>query len=110
MSWSKGAVVIVKHGDQEWADAIEKSMNIQKASIKEVEEMQKSNKYCFFPKRHTVDELKQMIDDAERQYGRKWWWNRPKWVKPIAEGFAFIVYHFSLFVNKYMTIKEDGTI
>ena len=105
MAWSKGAVVIVKRGDPNWADSIEKSMNIQKASIKEVEEMQKSNKYCFFPKRHTSDELKEMIEDAEKKYGKRW--DKPNFLKTIEGWMYLFVYQFIIFVDKYVMKKGE---
>jgi hypothetical protein len=43
MSWSKGAVVIVKRGDQEWGDAIEDALDVKRASNKELEELRKEN-------------------------------------------------------------------
>ena len=39
MSWKKGAVVIIKHGDEDFADAIEDGLNIQKVTPGEVEEL-----------------------------------------------------------------------
>ena len=41
MAWSKGAVVIVKRGDQDWADSIEQAISIRKASEREVEELKR---------------------------------------------------------------------
>ena len=99
MSWSKGAVVIKKHGDEEWADAMEKALDIQRASDKEVEELKRDNEFL---KKHVVEDLEQKIIDAELDYGYNW--TPPKWARGIVEAFAFVVYHFSVFVDKYLRL------
>lgn len=99
MPWKKGAVVIKKHGDEEWADAMEKALNVQKAANKELEELRRDNE---FMKKHVTEDLEQKIIDAELNYGYNW--TPPKWAKGIVEGFAFIVYHISLFVEKYLIL------
>lgn len=91
--WSKGAVVVVKRGDAAMADAIEKGLDIK----------EKSNMNNFYlPKRHTKEELKLMIEDAERDYGTRR--TPPKWIRVISEGMAFIVYHISVFVERYLVL------
>lgn len=106
MPWSKGAVVIKKHGDQDWADAMAKTLDIQRASNKEVEELREENKELKrdneFMKKHIVESLEVKMANAELQYGHKW--TPPKWAKRIMEGFAFIVYHVSLFIEKYLIL------
>lgn len=99
MPWKKGAVVIKKHGDEEWADAMEKALNVQKAANKELEELRRDNEFL---KKHVTKDLKQKIIDAELNYGYNW--TPPKWAKDIVEGFAFIVYYISLFVEKYLIL------
>lgn len=101
MAWSKGAVVIKKHGDEEWANEMEKVLNIQKAADKEKEELERDN---TFMKKHIVEGLEQKIFDAELNYGYNW--VPPKWAKGIVEAFAFIVYHFSVFVDGVLHGKE----
>lgn len=107
MAWKKGAVVIVKRGDEEWADAIEEGLNIQKASRKEVEELKNENKDLKrsneLTKIHDDKFTDNMIAKLEREYGNSW--VPPKWAKWILEGVAFIVYWISVFVDKYLVIK-----
>lgn len=100
--WSKGAVVVVKKGDPVIADAIEKGVTANKmVPKKDVEETEREN--AFMKKRYR-ESLENDIADAELQYG----YNRvtPRWLKPIAGLWALIVYGISVFVDKFMTIKE----
>ena len=92
--WSKGAVVIVKHGDPEMRDEMEK---IFKNNMKG-----NGGNYCFLPRRHTSEELKAMIESAQEQYGKHW--VPPKWAKSVMEGFAFIIYHICIFIEKYLKL------
>lgn len=93
MAWSKGAVVVVKRGDTEIADAIESGININKTT---------DGKYCFMPRRHTKEELMQMMEDADALYGKRW--SPPKWLRKINEGIAFVVYHVCMFIEKYLKL------
>ena len=114
MAWKKGAVVIVKRGDEEWADAIEEVLDIQKASRKELEELENENKELEnenkelkrskdMTKIHDDKFTDNMIAKLEREYGNHW--TPPKWVRWILEAVAFVVYWISLFVDKYLVIK-----
>lgn len=105
MPWSKGAVVIVKHGDHEMADAIEQGIAIYKASKAEVEEMERD---LTFLRKRDRQYWNEMIDEANELYGR----NRipPKWAKKLVEGFAFLVYHFSMFVENVCEKFERGDV
>ena len=94
MAWSKGAVVVVKRGDTEIADAIESGLNINKTP---------DGRYCFLPRKHTKEELIEMIEDAQRDYGRKAR-SYPKWVKNVKECMAFVVYHICMFIEKYLKL------
>ena len=100
MPWSKGAVVIKKYGDEEWSDAIEKTINIKKASDKEKEELEREN---TFMKRHVKESLEQKIANAERDYGYNW--IPPKWMKPIMDILALIAYGVALFFDKFLTLR-----
>lgn len=99
--WSKGAVVIVKHGDQDWADSIEQTIAIRKASNQEVEELKREN---TFLKKRTTDDLIAKIEKAEQDYGYNW--TPPKWAKWFFDILALIEYGAAMFVDKFMTIKE----
>lgn len=107
MSWSKGAVVIVKRGDQEWGDAIEDSLNIKKASDKELEELRNENEALKRDKDlgsiHDNKFTNLAIESLKTQYKHKK--EPPKWAKIVMEGFAFIVYLISVFFDKFLTIK-----
>lgn len=94
--WSKGAVVVVKRGDPKMADEMEK---IFKNNTK----VTSGGGYCFLPRKHTQEELKAMMEDAQRLYGKRRW-SLPEWFRPIKEGLAFIVYHICTFIEKYLTI------
>lgn len=100
--WSKGAVVVIKKGDVDFADAIENGVTANKlVPKKDVEETEREN--AFMKKRY-IESLENDIAAAQLQYGH----NRvtPVWLKPIEGLFALIIYGISVFVDKYMTIKE----
>ena len=99
MAWSKGAVVIKKHGDENWANEMEKVVNIRKAADKEKKELERDNEWM---KKHIVEDLEQKIIDAEINYGYNF--VPPRWARPIFEGMALIQYWIALFVDKYMRI------
>lgn len=101
MPWSKGAVVIKKAGDENWANEMEKVVNIRKAADKEKSELERDNEWM---KKHIVEDLEQKIIDAEINYGYNF--VPPKWARPIFEGAALIQYGIAVFVDKYMTIRE----
>lgn len=101
MPWSKGAVVIVKRGDQEWADAMEQALAIKRASKEEIAEMERENTLL---KTRMSKELEEKIADADRMYGYNFVW--PKWLDPITGFFALIIYGIACFWDRFMTIKE----
>lgn len=102
MAWSKGAVVIKKTGDESWANEMEKALDIHKAADREKAELERDNEWM---KKHIVEDLESKIMDAEINYGYNF--IPPKWARPIFEGIALIEYGLALFVDKYMTIKEE---
>ena len=102
MAWSKGAVVIKKVGDEAWANEMEKVVSIQKAADKEKAELERDNRWM---RKHIVEDLEQKIIDAEINYGYNF--VPPKWAKPIFDVIALIEYGIAMFVDKYMTIKEE---
>ena len=101
MPWSKGAVVIKKSGDAEWANEMEKALDIQKPVDKEKEALERDNEWM---KRHIVEDLEKKIMEAEINYGYNF--IPPKWAKPIFDVIALIEYGVAMFVDKYMKIKE----
>ena len=108
MAWKKGAVVIVKRGDEDWADAIvEKGLKIQKVSDKEIEELRNENEKlkCAneMTKIHDTRFTNAVIQNLSIE--NDYYPTRPKWLRIIMEGFALIVYWISLFADKYLVIK-----
>lgn len=99
MSWTKGAVVIKKTGDEAWANEMEKALDIRKAVDPEKAELERDNEWM---KKHIVKDLEQKIIDAEINYGYNF--VPPKWAKPIFDLIALIEYGVALFVDKYMKI------
>ncbi len=91
--WSKGAVVVVKRGDKAMADAIEKGLDIRYTNNDRYDLVKNRDRLYWQAK----------IDEAQLYYGT----NPappPKWARKIVAGFAFIVYGFSVFVDKYLKI------
>lgn len=106
MPWSKGAVVIKKHGDQKWADEMEKIFEVDgdgegvPVKDQEKEDLKRDNQ---FMKKHVVEGLEKKIMDAELEYG--YHPVRPRWMQCIMEGFAFVIYYISIFVDKYLILR-----
>jgi hypothetical protein len=102
MPWSKGAVVIKKSGDEEWANEMEKVLDIPREDDKDREALKRDNEWM---KRHIVEELEQKIIDAEIDYGYNF--VPPKWLKPVISMVALIEYGEAMFVDKYMKIHGE---
>lgn len=107
MPWSKGAVVIVKHGDQEWADSMEQTVAIKLASKQEVEELRKENEALKRDKKlakiHDDRFTNIVIKEIERKHGKIKRYRR--WKDILLAPWALFVYAVSLFTNKYLIIK-----
>ena len=97
----KGAVVIVKHGDENIANALEKGIIKRFDLSPENEDLKRD--YTFLKKRDRIY-WSNKISDAERYYGHNP--SYPSWATPIISVFAFIIYLISVFIDKYLTIKE----
>lgn len=106
--WKKGAVVIVKRGDEAMADAM--------ASNFEQEEQEQTDIYSDDQKYDKAwkdllsqaksDAVDAMIAKARAEYGHIW--TPPKWARRIMEGFAFIIYWICVFIDKYLIIRKEG--
>lgn len=96
--WSKGAVVVVKHGDEAMADAMEKGLEIKKKS-----DPNKDAETDLMKKRNS-EFWKEKIEKAEYDYGYNY--IPPKWLEKVRSFFALIVYGLTMFVDKYMRIHE----
>lgn len=99
--WSKGAVVIVKRGDEAMANSIEEGLGLKMVPVEQVEDMKRDN---FFLKKRCSKAIQQDIIDAQIKYGYNW--VPPKWASKLVQGFALIVYGVSIFVDRYLTIKD----
>ena len=99
MPWSKGAVIIKKSGDEEWANEMEKALDIPKTADKDREALERDNEWM---RKHITEDLENKIIDAEINYGYNF--VPPKWAKPIFDVIALIEYGVALFVDKYMKI------
>jgi hypothetical protein len=100
--WTKGAVVIVKHGDDAMGSAMKNGLNlpvlVDQSSVMNIE------RENFFLKRRSRRYYIQKIREAEEKYGYNW--QPPKWARGFFSGLAFLEYLFAVFADKYMTIKE----
>lgn len=103
--WSKGAVVIVKHGDLAMADAIEKgvgSVQFVSPGLSHKDDDIRS-RYGVMKKRDS-ETWRREIERAEQTYGHNW--VPPKWAEKIVGFFALIIYWITMFIDKYLRIKE----
>ncbi len=98
--WSKGAVVIVKRGDEAMADAMASSFEEDREKDPLTNEERAWKDLLSQAKE---DAVLAKIADAQATYGRNY--IPPKWAKKIVEGFAFIVYGISIFVERYLVIR-----
>ena len=100
--WKKGAVVIVKHGDEAMADAMASPFE-QNDISNDDQNYDKAWKDLLSEAKK--DEIDLLIADAEIRYGHNW--QPPAWAKHIVEGFAFVVYKICVFIDKYLVIREE---
>lgn len=104
--WSKGAVVIVKYGDEEMANSMVEGLRINlsempKAGTKDIKTLEAENYFL----RCCVNRLtKDKIERAQDEYGYEG--HKPVWIRKISEWIAFVVYCFSTFIEKIMRKQE----
>ena len=93
--WSKGAVVVVKRGDETMANSMEKALMPKR-----------DNKTCKTELAAIArqKDIAEKIVDARIKYGYNW--VPTGWAKKAIEGFALIIYGISVFIDRYLTIKE----
>lgn len=100
---SKGALVIIKHGDEDMSNEMAKS--IVAPEIKKVKkDYDKLQTKYYFARKRSRKAIRKDIRKAQRKYGYNYI-PTSKAVKLIREGFALIEYGFAVFVDKFMTIK-----
>jgi len=100
--WSKGAVVVVKRGDEAMANAIEEGMSLALVSSKEVEDIKREN---FFLKRQNTKNNKRKIIAARHAYAIKR--RRFKWKRLFVDIYALTVYGLTMFFDRYMRIHKE---
>ena len=98
MSINRGAVVIVKHGDQEIADAIERGLDIRYSDGRD-----KNTCKTELAAIARNKDIAKKIQDARDKYRVK---KKRKEQGLVKNVLVFIVYAFTMFVDKYMRIKE----
>lgn len=104
--WSKGAVVIIKYGDEEMANSMVEGMRINlsempKAGTKDIKTLEAENYFL----RCCVNRLtKDKIQRAQEDYG--YGRSTPRWLQKVSEWIAFIVYCFSTFIEKVTRRQE----
>ena len=100
MAWTKGAVVtVIKHGDKDMANGMEKIFTDSMVSKKDYDELEREN---FFLRKRTREEILEVIAEAEAEYGHNF--IPPKWAVPICEGCAFVIYYVCRFIEKYLVL------
>lgn len=105
MSWSKGAVVIVKHGDQEWADSMEQTLAIKRASDQEVEELRRDKKLSKIHDDAFTDIAIQSLRKKYRKIKPM-----PKWLDILLSPWSLLVYGIAVFSNKFLIIRDPRSV
>lgn len=99
--WDKGAVVILKRGDEAMADSIEDAMT---KSLVPLEEMEKVKRENFFLKRQNSRNNSEKIAGANYFYEKK---RRSIHLpKIISDFYAITIYGLSEFTARFLTIRE----
>lgn len=93
--WTKGAVVIVKHGDEGMANGMAKAIAPSYVDQREMERLRRDN---YFLKQKGRRATNRMIKRAQRRYGTKR--RTPERFKWLREGFAFVEYCFATLIEK----------
>lgn len=102
--WNKGAVVVIKHGDEQLANAIQNGVCSTMVPASDVNTLKRD--YDLLKKRNTVY-WSRKIRRAHRMYFEKPKKPLPNWTKPLIDIYALVVYGISMFVDKFMTIKDE---
>ena len=97
---SKGALVIIKRGDEGMSNEMAKSI-IAPEIKKDYDKLQA--KY-YFARKRSRKAIRKDIRKAQRKYGYNYIPSN-RVIKYIREGFALIEYGIAVFVDKFMTIK-----
>ena len=101
MAWSKGAIVVVKHGDTDMANAIENGLSKMMVPKEQYDELERDHTLGKIHDDRATDAL---IADLEARCKRKW--NPPKWVDKIVVPYAFVVYWVDVFFKQIRVCKR----
>lgn len=104
--WNKGALVIIKRGDEAMANAMASPFEQEKNDISD-EEYKHDKAWKDLLSKKKNDDILLKIAAANEKYDYNW--VPPKWAKKIVEGFAFVVYKVCVFIDKYLVIREENS-
>lgn len=96
---TKPGVVIIKHGDKEVTDAIEKGIGVGMYTKEQMTEVQRERD---FYKKHIIEELEEKIADAEARHGYNY--IPPTWAQKVIGVYALIMYGVQKFIDKYLRL------
>ena len=99
---SKGALVVITHGDEGMSSAIMSGATTTMVPKSEVDNLERD--YNFM-KKHNREYWAYKIRKANRKYGLKKKSPTPKWAKPFVNGFLFLVYLYATFIDKIISNK-----
>ena len=97
--WTKGAVMVIKSGDEHLANALETGTQMTKMMVPLSKFQELQRKYDFL-KQKELDRQKEDILEARRKYAIKKRIKLPSWCKPITDAWIFVVYLFSTLLDK----------
>lgn len=93
--WSKGAVVILKHGDTEWSNSMENALTQNLVPKKEINDLE--SRYGVMKNRQQIT-MANEIQKAQKTYAIR----KPliRWPKILIDIWALSVYGFSMLVER----------
>ena len=98
---NKSAVVIIKRGDQEMANAMVDGLNLPAVQDSRMIFLEREN---FFLKRQRTRTMRRKIREAQLKYGNNYI-PKSNLGRRIREGWALIEYGLALFAERFMTIE-----
>lgn len=96
---AKPGVVIIKRGDKEVADALEKGLGVGMYTKDQMMEVQRERD---FYKKHVIEDLEGAIADAQEEYGRNY--IPPVWAQKVIGVYALVMYGIQKFIDKYLRL------
>lgn len=96
---AKPGVVIIKRGDKEVTDAIEKGIGV---GMYTKEQMTEVTRERDFYKKHVIEDLDGKIANAQEDYGYNY--IPPVWAQKIIGAYALVMYGVQKFIDKYLRL------